>query len=395
MALAGLACGETSRQHEAGAGQGAGGPAGSGSGLTGTGAGSGAAGSGAAGSGGAQDCAGLDWGLADACQETALEVFVGTTTDLGASVASAVADLTLGCRTMALDLGAAPGDVTTMDPAEAASQWCEVAIARVGSEVTAKGTVVLSLQPTLCEIDVAAQAACELDCTGGNAECGAQLADIDARCSPGALVGTCFMTCQGTCYASDAEPCECNGSCAGACSGSCDGVDIDQGACSATCQGACGGSCSLQAPGAICPGFCSKCDFALEELVCTDELLPPSTSCFGCESCAGACAAVGLVKPQCALPGLGINASDGIAVAAVASLRATLPVVVETGARCERLLTAAQRLLSVATSATSNPELGPAAAACLSAAVDTLSEAAELGAACLAASVNVPAAVGG
>jgi hypothetical protein len=210
-----------------------------------------------------------------------------------------------------------------------ASDACGVLKAYIAAE-KATLTIVLTVQPPVCEADLSVEADCQAQCTVA-ANC-----DVKASCQPGQLVvdcsGTCdaecdvtapsfqcMGVCKGECTAGAAVMCqgECSGTCDAACNGTCDGKNstgMCQGTCVGTCGGMCTGKCTVAA-GAMCSGTCNgTCAFTAPQAMCkgqchgmcTGTASPPTCTgqlnCQAAANCQASCHARASASLNCSPP---------------------------------------------------------------------------------------------
>jgi hypothetical protein len=244
------------------------------------------------------------------------QVLAQATADFTGAAASAVDDLLVACRNIALDLDVAPADRDAAEskgtPREKMKAWCDLAVKLI--KPSAQVTITATFDPPKCQASVQAKASCQAKCSvdgkcdvsahppkceGGKLEvscegkCTAEGSAPSVKCE-----GSCDATCQGSCTATGGIQCSgtCSGSCEatggvqcqGKCQGTCSVATDSQG----NCNGECKGTCSVTAPGASCQGTCKG----------SCSVTPPGVKCSGsCTGqCTGSCTATpGTAKVQC------------------------------------------------------------------------------------------------
>jgi len=260
--------------------------------------------------------------------------FMQASADFAGVTTAVVNDVAAACQAMAVDMGADETAVTETDAAGRAEHWCQLAVAQIQAEVTAKGSITIVAQPPKCSFSASAQANCEASCSA-NVMCEAELGDVKARCDPGKLSGKCEAECTGSCEGSANLAVACDGECSGTCEGTCNGTCSAMGgggecagSCTGgSCQGKCRGSCTASAGASVqCEGNCTGgCSIELKAPKCTAELTPPSAMCSGDAECSGSCKASASAKAECTPGSVEIQATGMINATAIASLKLNLP----------------------------------------------------------------------
>ncbi len=322
-------------------------------------------------------CSGFDVGadLSGVDFEAGVEfkAFVQAVADFAGTASAMATGVGNACKALAVDLGEAEDAVALGDPADAAEAWCGKALAKIKAEVTAKGSITISVQPPQCNVSVSAQASCEAGCDV-NIDCKAELGDISARCEPGQLSGKCEGSCSGSCEGSANLAVACEGTCKGTCEGTCEGTCSNEvgnggckGQCSGKCTGECRGSCEVDASASLsCNGQCTGgCDVELKAPKCKVALKPPSAECSGNANCQASCQASASAKAECTPPSVEIAVSGNIDEKVIGSLKLHLPqLFLAAKAQAEMMLKNAEAMLSL--SLTLDPgNLSLKAAACL------------------------------
>src|SRR5688572_30811803 len=93
------------------------------------------------------DLSGVDWGV-DASIAGQFSAFAQASADLSAVAAGALADVTVACQNIALDLGADPADPSVQDVSgeAAVNAWCDLAVAQITGKFGASGTLGASIE---------------------------------------------------------------------------------------------------------------------------------------------------------------------------------------------------------------------------------------------------------
>lgn len=277
--------------------------------------------------------------------------------DLTAAARRSFDEVVTACQNLAFDLDTPKEELARardVQGHDAASAWCDLAIAGMTSRIRAQGRLVVTFTPPRCTTSVATKANCRarcapvgpcdikaspLRCEGGNLRVSCR-----GTCSaPGgaevACEGACEGTCQGTCASPSGVPC--NGTCEGTCETSPGGGIRTDG----TCQGICKGTCSSVAAGATCNGTCvgscrgackstgtvaaqcdGTCDGPAQALSCEGGKL--EGGCAVDPKCDANCDASVTSKAECSPSEVSIQAPDGIPTKYLASLKANLPALV-------------------------------------------------------------------
>lgn len=332
--------------------------------------------------------------------------FMVAAADFAAAAQAVVVDVSGACQSLAIDLGAKENEVQETAPDLRAAAWCNLAVAKIESQVKAKGSVTVKAQPPSCSFSASAQASCEAKCSG-KASCEVSGGDVTARCDPGFLSVKCGGQCAAKCEGSANVAVACTGKCEGACEGKCDGMAMGasaSGQCAGTCEGTCRGTCDVSGKASVkCDGECTggcTCpdgtDSCKKAPRCKAELTPPSAECRGDVDCSSSCKASASAKADCKEGSVTISATGSIDADALASLQANLPkIVAVVKARGAYLQANAQALVeaSVGLKAAA-PNLSVKAAACIVPAFEAVSTAAKNATAGGTASVKVTASVG-
>lgn len=361
-----------------------------------------------------KDMTGVDFGV-DASIKGSFSAFASAASDLSAVGTGAIADVTIACQNIALDLGADSADpkVAGKTGTDALTAWCDLAKAQINANFGASGELAGSIsakfEPPKCSASLTATANCQASCSA-DAKC-----DIKAN-PPKCTGGTLSVECSGGCTAEANAELSCTGSCSGSCSGSCKasgGVTVDckgkcDGTCSAgamgstmgsgiqadgSCEGQCDGTCTLaaDAPKLECKGTCDgkcsakcsgtaevkakcdgKCDADYTPLKCEGGTLEG-----GCQvdaSCQGSCNASASAKAECTPPSVSVTATAKANLsanaqlqldAAIASLEVNLPkILVVLQARGDDFKGSIEAAVSAGATLTTSGKLGAKGAVC-------------------------------
>ncbi len=351
------------------------------------------------------DLTNVDWEVKGS-SSAKYSAFMVAAADFAASAQAVVVDVAGACQSLAIDLGAKENEVQETAPDLRATAWCNLAVAKIESEVKAKGSVTVKAQPPSCSFSASAQASCEAKCSG-NASCEVSGGDVTARCDPGFLAVKCSGQCSAKCEGSANVAVACTGKCDGACEGTCDGQAMGasaSGQCAGTCEGKCRGTCDVSGKAAVkCDGECTggcTCpdgtDSCKKAPRCKAELTPPSAECRGDVDCSSSCKASASAKADCKEGSVTVSATGSVDADALASLQANLPkIVAVVKARGAYLQANGQALVeaSVGLKAAA-PNLSVKAAACIVPAFEAVATAVRNASAGGTASVKVTASVG-
>jgi len=385
------------------------------------------------------DMTNVDFGV-DADIKGSFSAFANAAGDLSAVATASIADVTIACQNIALDLGADAADpkVAGKTGTAALSAWCDLAKAQISGSFGANGSLATSVsvnfEPPKCSASLTATANCQASCS------------VDAKCDikanpPTCKGGTLSVECSGGCTAEGNASLACTGSCSGGCTGSCKasgGVTVDckgkcEGTCSAgamgdttgsgiqadgSCQGQCDGTCTLDAdaPKIECKGTCdghcdAKCSGTAEVKAKCDGKCDADYTPLKCEGgkleggcdvdadCQGSCNASASAKAECTPPSVSVTATakgnlsaDGQLQlqAALASLEVNLPkILVVFKARGADFTGSLEAAVSAGVSITGSGKLGAKGAVCGVLIASTIGTAAENFAASLSAAGSV------
>lgn len=222
-------------------------------------------------------------------------------------------------------------------------------------KANANVTVGLLVEGGGCQVNVDATAACNAKCDVSGKCTPAQL---EAKCEPGKLAGTCTAQCSGSCTAKAGATVQCDGACGATCNGDCAGncavKDANgkcAGRCDGNCNGTCSGTCDVKAGAMVqCDGSCrGDCSVALEAPHCEGKLTPPE--CDLDVDCESSCRAQVQAEAVCTPPKVKLEVTGGASAdftALVGALETHLPTLIQNiGVRGEAALDAANTLVSV------------------------------------------------
>ena len=196
-----------------------------------------------------------------------------------------VADVSAACVDIATAAGRDSSTWSGLEGSELVEVACQEADAGFTAVLAAAGDVSIQflVEGGECKVSLEATADCYAQCDVSG-EC--TPAQLEAKCEPGKLAGTCSgectgrceggtVTCQGSCSATCTGTCDAN--CVGKCngtesSGACDGECVGQ--CTGTCDGSCSGSCEYT--GLTCEGTChGECSVDFQAPYCEGKFTPP------------------------------------------------------------------------------------------------------------------------
>lgn len=307
------------------------------------------------------DMTDVDFGV-DASIKGSFSAFANAASDLSAVATGSIADVTVACQNIALDLGADAADpsVVGVNGTAALNAWCALAKAQITAKFGASGTLATSVsvdfEPPKCTASLSATANCQAHCdVSGSCDIKAtppkcEGGKLSVECSGGctaeagatlACTGSCSGSCSGSCKASGGATVDCKGKCDGTCSagamgstmgtgiqadGSCEGqcsgtctiaADAPMLECSGTCDGSCDAKCSGTATvKAKCDG---KCDADYTPLKCEGGTL--SGGCMVDADCQASCNASASAKAECTPPSVSVTAVAKAGLTADAQLQ--------------------------------------------------------------------------
>lgn len=246
-----------------------------------------------------------------------VEAFQGAANALVTASAGMKASIATSCFNIATELGqdtpAVDGANTSDEDLKAA---CDAAAAGISASIEANGEITIAVVGGSCEVNADAQLSCDASC---QVDASCQGGDLEARCSPGELSGSCSAECSGSCTVETGSV-ECAGACNGVCEGECSATSTEGGQCSGTCSGGCTGTCEVVAPSATCEGSCKgECSVAFVAPACEATLTPPS--CEVDAECSGGCEAEGNLSASCSPPKITVEGNAELK----AILEANLP----------------------------------------------------------------------
>ena len=212
-----------------------------------------------------------------------------------------------------------------------------------------------------CEVNLDATATCNAKCDVTGMCTPAQL---EAKCDPGQIAGTCTAQCSGSCTANVDATVACKSACSATCKGTCAASAGSSGECSryaangdcdgrcdGDCNGTCSGTCDIEAGAmASCDGTCrGGCSVAYEAPHCEGKLTPPE--CNLDADCEAGCRSQVQAEAVCTPPRVTVQIEGGASsdfLALVEALELHLPKLIQNvGVRGEATLEAANTLADV------------------------------------------------
>ena len=265
---------------------------------------------------------------------------------------------------------------------------CDEADAGMKAVLDAAGDISIEFLVTggECKASISATSECYAKCDVSG-EC--TPAQLEAKCEPGKLAGSCSAECTGRCEGGNVQ-CQgacsatCTGTCGGNCIGRCDGTE-SSGECAGTCEGQCTGSCdgtcsgSCEVQGVTCEGTChGDCSVEFQEPYCEGSFQPPECNLdaeckANCEASIQAEAVCTPPKVEFNIVGTGTADLEALAVAIEANLPEILLYAYERGAVLKD--TATTLVASGEAVANSVGELSAKAVSCVALAVDAAASA--------------------
>ncbi|MDI3286520.1 hypothetical protein [Polyangium sp. 15x6] len=250
-----------------------------------------------------------------------------------------IADVTAACEGIAKATNRDDSKWSSLEGAKRLEAVC--AEAQLGFdavlEANANVELVALVEGGKCEASLDAAAECNARCDV-DAKC--TPAQLEAKCEPGKLAGSCTAECKGSCTADVGATVECRGSCSAVCNGKCNGTcssgDANNcnGRCDGTCDGTCSGSCELEANAQVqCDGTCrGECSVEFEAPHCEGKITPPE--CELDADCQASCNAEIQAEASCTPPKVTIELKGGASAeleALVVALEEHLPKLIVTG----------------------------------------------------------------
>jgi len=290
--------------------------------------------------------------------DTRVKSFMGASGALVTLSTAMVKDVTDACVGIAT---ATKRDATkwqSLEGTERLTAACDEA--NIGMDEVLKASSMISLGLLVegggCQASLDASAACNAKCDVTGMCTPAQL---EAKCEPGRLAGSCSAQCSGSCTAKAGATVACNGTCGAVCKGPCAGTcavkDANgdcNGRCDGTCNGTCSGRCDYQAGAmAQCDGTCTgSCSVEFQEPYCEGKLTPPE--CNLDADCESSCRAQVQAEAVCTPPTVKFEVTGGTAsqdlAALLAALEIHLPKLIQNiGVRGEATIDAANTLATV------------------------------------------------
>lgn len=299
-----------------------------------------------------------------------------------------VGKVSTACINIATATGRDPAAWDGKEGADLVTAACDEANAGMTAVLDAAGDISIEFLVSggECHASIQATSDCYAKCDVSG-EC--TPAQLEAKCEPGKLAGTCSGECTGRC---DGGTIECQGSCSATCTGTCsetcigrcDGAD-SKGACAGQCEGQCTGSCNGTCSGSCeyqavqCTGTChGECSVEFQEPVCEGSFQPPE--CNIDAECKANCEASIQAEAVCTPPtvefnivGSGTADLEALAVAIETNLPEILLYATERGATLKATATAL--VDSGQAIANASGELSAKAVACMVPAVDAAASA--------------------
>jgi len=289
--------------------------------------------------------------------DTRVKSFMGASGALVTLSSAMVKDVTDACVGIATATKRDAAKWESLDGAKRLEVACAEANLGMDEVFKANATVTIGLlvEGGSCEVNLDASASCNAKCdvTG---KC--TPAQLEAKCEPGQLAGTCSAQCSGSCTAKAGATVACDGACSATCNGDCAGncaVKDANGKCAGRCEGDCTGSCSgtcdVKAGAMVqCDGSCrGECSVALTAPRCEGKLTPPECSLDA--DCEASCRAQVQAEAVCTPPVVKVEVNGGASAdfdALVGALETHLPRLIQNiGVRGEATLDAANTLVTV------------------------------------------------
>ena len=295
--------------------------------------------------------------------DTRVKSFMGASGALVTLSTAMVNDVTDACVGIAT---ATKRDAKKWEPLEGADRLkmaCDEANLGMDEVLKANANISIGLlvEGGGCEVNLGASATCNAKCdvTG---KC--TPAQLEAKCEPGQLAGTCSAQCSGSCTAKAGATVACDGACSAACTGTCtaragttgkcSSYDMNgncTGRCDGDCAGTCSGTCDVKTGASVqCDGSCrGECTVALTAPRCEGKLTPPE--CDLDVDCESSCRAQVQAEAVCTPPTVKIEVNGGASAdftALVGALETHLPRLIQNiGVRGEATLDAANTLVTV------------------------------------------------
>ena len=267
-----------------------------------------------------------------------------------------MADVTAACQGIAKATNRDETKWSSLEGAKRLEAVCAEAELGFDEVIKANANVqlVALVEGGKCEASLDASAECNARCDVSGQCTPAQL---EAKCEPGKLAGSCKAECRGACSADVGATVECRGSCSAVCNGKCAGECSSgdsnncNGRCDGTCEGTCSGACELEANAAVqCDGTCrGECSVEFEAPHCEGKITPPE--CELDADCQASCNAQVQAKASCTPPKVTIELAGGATAdlqALAAALEEHLPKLIVNGIeRGQAALDAGQVLVEV------------------------------------------------
>lgn len=283
--------------------------------------------------------------------------FMGASGALVTLSAAMVQDVTDSCVGIATATNRDAANWTSLEGTDRLQKACDEA--NIGMDEVLKANAMIKFGLIVegggCEANLKATADCNAKCDVSGKCTPAQL---EAKCEPGQLAGTCKAECSGSCSAEAGATVMCNGTCGATCNGDCAGtcaVKDANGKCAGRCDGKCNGTCSGRCEydagaKASCDGTCKgECSVAFEAPHCEGKLTPPE--CDLDADCEASCRSEVQAEAVCNPPVVRVEYDTGASadfVKLVEALQVHLPRLIQNvGVRGEATLDAANTLVTV------------------------------------------------
>jgi hypothetical protein len=332
---------------------------------------------------------GVDYGASLGTQVSAdvrtFMVAAGTFSELADEM---VAKVSTACINIAVATGRSSSAWDGKEGGDLVQAACDEADAGMQAVFAAAGDISVEflVEGGECKASITATGDCYATCEGA-AEC--TPAQLEAKCEPGKLAGSCSGECTGSC---DGGTIACQGSCDATCTGSCDANCIGRcdgtessgacagecdGQCTGSCDGTCSGKCEYQA--VTCEGTChGDCSVEFQEPYCEGKFTPPE--CNIDVDCKASCDASIQAEAVCTPPKVSFNViGTGTAdlTALAAAIETNLPDILLYAYERGVLLkdTGVQLVTSGEAIANGSAELSTKAVACLVPAVAAATDA--------------------
>lgn len=289
--------------------------------------------------------------------DSRVKSFMGASGALVTLSSAMLNDVTDSCIGIATAAKRDPAAWDKLEGADKLTAACNEANAGIDAifQANAMVTIGLLVEGGGCEAKLDASVDCYAGCQGA-ASC--TPAQLEAKCEPGQLAGTCSAQCSGSCTARAGATVQCDGTCGATCNGDCAGTCVTKdangkcaGRCDGTCTGTCSGTCEMNTGAmASCDGVCKgDCSVAFTAPHCEGKLTPPE--CMMDVDCEASCRAQVQAEAVCTPPKVKlevVGAASADFTALVGALEVHLPKLIQNiGVRGQATLDAANTLVTV------------------------------------------------